>query len=513
MSGDKDKDRRFRAERAAQAKRGAAIQSDTFAEISAYLTEAERRIKAALAGTPTEFEAYRLSQLQGEVRRAMAAWESSASGAISRGMDQSWSAGQDLVTEPLRAAGVDITARLTAIDTRMLDSYKVMQTDRIRDYSTTAINRINTEIGQAALGVQTPFEAASKVARHLDDAGGRARMLVRTELGAIYAAAGHARIASAIKAGVTGLRKQWRRSGKLHPRLTHELADGQVQEIDSPFMVGGGRIMFPRAPDAPVGERVNCGCTLLPWMDHWRVRDQAERPYTDEELATSTSARKVEQIRADVARAAPKPADQGLDARLAAAVIDARHYLVTQGLSTRHEHLVALDEATGLAIARHTSGKAGSVEITADLIAVIEDPAKKIALYHNHPRSTALSVPDILRLDRFPGVSSIAAYGHDGGQTVIRRGARWGEKAFKSFIQAVDEITRREIQRRVNAGEISTSDASILHTWARMMILAKTPIVDVVAEPGRRWYRLVESAAWLDDFAERAAAQLMELAL
>ncbi|MFZ2868715.1 phage minor head protein [Zavarzinia sp.] len=304
MTGDdKDRDRRFKAERAAQLRRAAEIQAATFAEIQGHLAEAQTRIAAALAATPSDFQTWRLTQLQAEVRRAIADVEGRAGQAISGGLDKSWTAGAELVTKPLAAAGVDIEARLVALDPRVLEQLKSFQTDRLRDIGTAAVAKINTEIAQAAIGTQTPFEAASKVATHLGGAEDRARTIVRLELGTAYSAAGHQRMAQALKAGVKGLEKQWRRSGKRHPRITHELADGQVQEIDKPFLVGGIQIMFPRDPAAPIGERINCGCGLLPFMRHWRVENPREKPYTPAELATNTAARQVEQIRADAEKA------------------------------------------------------------------------------------------------------------------------------------------------------------------------------------------------------------------
>ena len=45
---------------------------------------------------------------------------------------------------------------------------KSYQADKIRDITAMAVNRINTEIGQVVLGVQMPFQVASKVAETLD---------------------------------------------------------------------------------------------------------------------------------------------------------------------------------------------------------------------------------------------------------------------------------------------------------------------------------------------------------
>ena len=77
-----------------------------------------------------------------------------------------------------------------------------------------------------------------------------------------------------------GLRERWRRSGKIHSRLTHDVADGQVQPVDESFRVSGRRLMFPRDPAGPPVETTNCGCQSLPWMEEWDVQHPGRRAYT-----------------------------------------------------------------------------------------------------------------------------------------------------------------------------------------------------------------------------------------
>lgn len=294
---DREKEKQFRAERRAQLRRSVLIQTDTFEEIKRWLEEARTRIMATLAGTPSEFETWRLGQLQGEVRRSMELFERGAGTALTHGLDLSWSAGGELVTEPLRVAGVDLSAVMPALDPRLLVALKSFQTDRIRDISTTTVNRINIEIGQVALGVQDVFAAARKVEDLMDAPRARALSIVRTELGTAYSEAGQQRMEHAVMLGVKGLQKQWRRSGKIHPRVTHDLADGQIVDVDKPFLVGGIEIPKPRDPSIPIGERMNCGCQSLPYMKHWRVSTPGPKPYTAEELARSPSARQADEAR------------------------------------------------------------------------------------------------------------------------------------------------------------------------------------------------------------------------
>ncbi|WP_020179654.1 phage minor head protein [Methylopila sp. M107] len=295
---DAERRKAFNAERKAQLRRGVAIQAETYAEIVRLLELASRVIRLTLADAPSEFEQWRLEALQGEVRLAAAVFERGSLATILTGLDRSFEAGGALVTEPLRRAGIEIAGVLPSLDPRLLIAMKSFQTDRIRDISTTVVNRVNAELGQVVIGFQNPFEAVKKIAGVMDAPKARVATIVRTELGTVYSEAGQQRMEQAVKAGVDGLMKQWRRSGKLHPRLPHELADGQVVAVDQPFLVGGVKIMKPRDPSLDPKERVNCGCASLPFMKHWRVSTPGPRPYTAEEIAKSRSARQVEEIRA-----------------------------------------------------------------------------------------------------------------------------------------------------------------------------------------------------------------------
>lgn len=302
---DRERDRKFKEERRRQMQRMVLIQAETYKEIEHYLKTAQTQILATLAQTPSSFESWRLGQLQVEVRRALDVFERGAVSGLLAGLDASWTAGGELVTQSLAAGGIDLGGRLPALDPRLLVALKSFQTDKIRDISTTTINRVNQEIGQVAIGVRSTHAAAELVADLLDAPASRARTIVRTELGTAYSEAGQQRMEQAVKLGVAGLQKQWRRSGKLNPRITHDLADGQIVDVDKPFIVGGIEIPKPRDPSIPVGDRVNCGCASLPHMAHWRVAIPGRREYTADEIARSRTARQVEEVRATPPSPAP----------------------------------------------------------------------------------------------------------------------------------------------------------------------------------------------------------------
>ncbi len=58
--------------------------------------------------------------------------------------------------------------------------------------------------------------------------------------------------------------KQWRTVMDGHERHDHAVANGQIVPIDSPFIVGGYRMMFPKDDTygAPLNEIINCRCMI-----------------------------------------------------------------------------------------------------------------------------------------------------------------------------------------------------------------------------------------------------------
>ncbi|NYZ17059.1 hypothetical protein HL658_31335 [Azospirillum sp. RWY-5-1] len=294
--GPSERDRAFRAERLRQIRAGNAIRRRTADQVRAVLRQAQAEIAATLAGAPSAWQVHHLGRLKEEVGRALARLEAGWDAAVGAGLDASWAAGIDLIDRPAEAGGVRLSSLLAAIDPRRLEAMRAFCTDRIADVTATSAARVNTELGLAMVGAKTPFEAARSVAGVLDGGLERALTITRTELGAAHAAAAQARQEQAAPV-LPGLRKQWRRSGKIHSRLSHDLADGQIKKPDEPFLVGGEPIMFPKDPKAPAKHRINCGCASLPHMAHWEVKHPIDQPFTVEELNQSPVKRRLQDVK------------------------------------------------------------------------------------------------------------------------------------------------------------------------------------------------------------------------
>lgn len=269
-----------------------AMLRDTRAEVVRLLNEALTQIRTTLAGQPSDYQRWSLPRLAAEISRTLAEFGEAAAAKVSTAAGDAWQRGQDLIEQPLEAAGVRVSGTLPMLDNRQLMAMRAFMTDRIKDIGLAAANKINAELGLVVIGAQTPSDAIGSVTQILrEQSRARATTIVRTELGRVFSVAAQERALESAKI-VPGMKKMWRRSGRLHPRLHHDLADGQIRAVGEPFVLNPpGRpqvkLMFPHDPKAPAGETINCGCYARPYMDHWKMATPGRTPGPDSELGPS----------------------------------------------------------------------------------------------------------------------------------------------------------------------------------------------------------------------------------
>ena len=288
----------FEAERKKQLKRFTDSVRRTNADIDDFLKKARLEIKIRLAEAPSDYQTWALTNVQKDIERVAEELKSELQSAGTAGFDAAINIGAAVVDEPLKSAfNYDLNARVQMASTEQIKAMRSFLTDRLADVGEQAKKKINEQLGLCLIGAQNPFQAAREIAAHLGTNGrSRARRIVNTELGRAFSVATQERLKQAQEAGLK-MKKQWRRSGKIHSRLTHDLADGQVVDADKPFIVGGVKMMYPRDPTAPVSETINCGCVCLPYMDDWEVEHPADVPFTVEELNKSHEKRIVQDVR------------------------------------------------------------------------------------------------------------------------------------------------------------------------------------------------------------------------
>ena len=288
----------FEREKKAQFKRFVADVRQTRADIDVFLKKAKEEIRSRLATAPSDYQIWALTNVQKDIERVAEELKSDLRSVGTVGFDKAVSTGAALVDEPVKAMfKFDLNARVQRADTEQIKAMRSFMTDRLADIGEQAKKKISEQMGLCLIGAQNPFQAAREIAAHLDTNGrARAYRIVNTELGRAFSVATQERLMQAREVGLK-MKKQWRRSGKIHSRLTHDLADGQVVDADKPFIVGGVKMMYPRDPSAPVSETINCGCVCLPYMDDWEVEHPADVPFTVEELNKSSEKRIVQDVR------------------------------------------------------------------------------------------------------------------------------------------------------------------------------------------------------------------------
>lgn len=272
------------AEKAASAERTGLLKT-TQAELFALFKIARDQAIAAIASGPTEYEQWRLGVLLAEIDRVSADLTAAGTRVIAHAADLAWQGGVAALDEPLAAIAIHVP--LPRLDIGQLQAMRAFMVDRIANISATAAATIRGQLGLAMMGAQPIPEVIQTVAKALGEtAESRATTIVVTELGRAWSVAADERAAQFSDAGVP-MDKIWRRSGKVHSRPAHDLADGQRKPIDQPFLVAGQPIRFPRDPQAPVGQTINCGCIAL-----YRPRNTPgtlpdKRPFTRAELSAN----------------------------------------------------------------------------------------------------------------------------------------------------------------------------------------------------------------------------------
>lgn len=280
-----ERERLFARARAAIARDQGTLMVGTRDDIFRLLSEAQKAATEILASAPTDYQRWSIATMSAQIRQALDELNRKSTAAASSSALDAWTNGQQAIDEPLDRAlpGARISSTLPAIDTVQLAAMRAFMVDRVKDIGLDAANKIIGELGLVVIGAQSPSDAIGFVQQMLGEKSrDRARTIVRTELGRLYETASQVRKLDAATM-LPGLKKQWRRSNKKHPRLHHDLADGQIQAVDEPFTLHPlGKpvveLMYPKDPAAPAGETINCGCTSIPYMEHWEVAHPGRLP-------------------------------------------------------------------------------------------------------------------------------------------------------------------------------------------------------------------------------------------
>ena len=288
---NKDQERAWKkAEKASQAERKRLLE-DTRAEVIALLEKAKADITLTLASQPSDYQQWRLTELNKEINRVLGELGQRSGQSLSSAAGAAWDGGVAAIDSAMAAA--EIKTMLPHLDTDQLMGMRAFMVERISDVAAVAASKIKQELGLTMIGAQSVHDTIGKVSEHLGETSrARATTIVRTELSRAWAVASDQRAQQSEEAGVE-MEKVWRRSGKIHSRLAHDLADGRRVKINEAFTINGHQLRYPHDPKAPASETINCGCICL-----YRPRDSKstlpdKRPYTADELALNPNKQQI----------------------------------------------------------------------------------------------------------------------------------------------------------------------------------------------------------------------------
>jgi hypothetical protein len=274
------------------------LEAEATGDVRQVLEDAQLEIIRRMAAGSSEWDFARLTRLRAEIAEILRDAGADLGDRQVEHLDSAFTAGTEIIDRPVdRAIGLRLDSVLNSPDRRQLQAMKSFMVDRMQGISTDTAARITSQLGLVLTGVNTPGQAIDAIAPQIEGGRARALMTVRTELGTAFSTATQQRQVQASRV-LPGLRKQWRRSGKIHSRLTHDLADGQIRKPEEPFMVGGIPIMYPRDPKIPIKHRANCGCLQVPYMSRWEMSQPGQQPITREEMAGSEAKRRIADVRA-----------------------------------------------------------------------------------------------------------------------------------------------------------------------------------------------------------------------
>ena len=101
----------------------------------------------------------------------------------------------------------------------------------------------------------------------------RATLIARTE---VHRTASWANEQTAMQMNIAGTIKEWVAVQDDRTRITHAVADGQRQNIEGKFQVGGDLLKYPGDPIGSPEETINCRCVVTYTTPDYFVNTQEE---------------------------------------------------------------------------------------------------------------------------------------------------------------------------------------------------------------------------------------------
>lgn len=243
-----------------------AMEKQIIKDTLVYLKNLQTEVRNAMI-TADGFDLAHLNSINAEINSALIRFQNKLITTVKAGQLSAWDLGIRSVDDPLLAA--QINSALPLLSDTQLVMFQNYSTDLITGITNDARQRIRNEIQLSIVGDKNIYDTAKSIDRLIgtkDEVGvtAKAVKIARTELGRVNAAGSQLRMEQAAEQ-VPSMKKQWITGN--NPRDTHKASDGQVVDVDEPFIVGGYEAMYPRDPGLLPEECVNCNCISVPYFE------------------------------------------------------------------------------------------------------------------------------------------------------------------------------------------------------------------------------------------------------
>jgi hypothetical protein len=286
--------------------RSAALSLDARDQVIEMLDAARKEIIVRLSDLEsTSFQKAQLTLLKSQIDQIFEKFRAQATPLIEGYEEKSFVLGEQAISEPLLIIGGDAIGQISKSTLQEAEKFTA---DLITHLSADSAAKINLAIQRAFLVPGADANARrlqiGEVIQEVGKAiggdqgftglfngiGRRATMITLNEILRVNSIAAQARLMEAASRQ-PDIQKQWRHLNlAMVPRPGHIAADGQVVDVNKPFLVEGEELMYPRDPNGSPGNTINCHCMMAPYFSPDTLKPNAKQKGLLESLGISVTA-------------------------------------------------------------------------------------------------------------------------------------------------------------------------------------------------------------------------------
>ncbi len=245
-------------------------------QILELLNEARIRIVDELAGIdPEGYTAAQLRSIKLSIDATFEKFRQGVTDYVQSAEARAATNGLNLVNQPVEAVvGAMPLGQISQSTLAIAQGYTA---DLITGLSHDAAAKVNAAIQRAFLGGQSMTDIFKQIGKAIGGPiGDRAVMIGQNEILRVQSLATQARMEELAERHPDLQKQWWHIPASIHPRPLHLLANGQVVNVDQPFIVAGEELMFPRDPSGSPENTINCHCMSRPYFSANALKASAE---------------------------------------------------------------------------------------------------------------------------------------------------------------------------------------------------------------------------------------------